>query len=381
MKTLAALAVGAMALGLASAANAQTGWYLGVGGGAVLMQDPTTDITFPSPPRNITVTNFAGVQNSGAILLGDPQFKAKMDLGWAVDLSAGYSGLFIPQFRAEGEIAYRDNNVSKITESPAVAPCFSAGCPGTGDISSLAFMANGYYDFLNSSAFTPYIGGGVGAARVSLNSVGITAPVHASISADSWQFAYQAIAGVRYSFNPNWSLNLDYRYFSTLDPKFSGSFGGTHFSQTTQYHTHNIMLGLAYHFVPPPPPPPVAAAPPPPPPMAPPPAPAKQFVVYFEFDKSNLTPEGARVVSDAAAAFKAGGSAQVAIAGYTDLAGTQQYNIGLSKRRADTVRGALVKSGVPDGVIAESWHGKENPAVPTPDGVREPRNRRVEIML
>ena len=127
-------------------------------------------------------------------------------------------------------------------------------------------------------------------------------------------------------------------------------------------------------------PPPAAAAPPPPPPAAPPPVP-KQFIVYFEFDRYNLTPEGARVVQDAASAYKATGSARVAVAGYTDLAGTQQYNIGLSKRRADTVRGALVRAGVPDGVIAESWHGKENPAVPTPDGVREPRNRRVEIAL
>ena len=127
-------------------------------------------------------------------------------------------------------------------------------------------------------------------------------------------------------------------------------------------------------------PPPAAAAPPPPPAAAPAPVP-KQFVVYFEFDKSALTPEGAKVVQDAAAAYKATGSAKVAVAGYTDLSGTQQYNIGLSKRRADTVRGALVRAGVPDGVIAESWHGKENPAVPTPDGVREPRNRRVEIAL
>ncbi|HLJ22334.1 MAG TPA: OmpA family protein, partial [Stellaceae bacterium] len=126
-------------------------------------------------------------------------------------------------------------------------------------------------------------------------------------------------------------------------------------------------------------PPPAAAAPPPPPPPAAAPAAQKQFIVYFEFDKSNLTPEGAKVVSDAAAAYKAGGSAKVAIAGYTDLSGTQKYNLGLSKRRADTVHAALVRAGVPDGVIAESWHGKENPAVPTPDGVREPRNRRVEI--
>src|SRR5690242_15030414 len=87
-------------------------------------------------------------------------------------------------------------------------------------------------------------------------------------------------------------------------------------------------------------PPPVAAAPPPPPPAAaPPPPPPKQFVVYFEFDKYDLTPEGARVVSDAAAAYKQTGSARIAVTGYTDLSGTQKYNLGLSKRRADTVRG------------------------------------------
>jgi outer membrane protein OmpA-like peptidoglycan-associated protein len=107
----------------------------------------------------------------------------------------------------------------------------------------------------------------------------------------------------------------------------------------------------------------------------------RQFTVYFEFDKSDLTPEGATVVQDAAASYKATGSARIAVTGYTDLAGTQQYNLGLSKRRADTVRAALVQQGVPDGVIAETWRGKESPAVPTADGVREPRNRRVEIVI
>jgi outer membrane protein OmpA-like peptidoglycan-associated protein len=140
-----------------------------------------------------------------------------------------------------------------------------------------------------------------------------------------------------------------------------------------------IVLSLAACKGPPPPPPPVAAAPPPPP-APPPPAPQRQFVVYFEFDKSDLTPEGSRVVMDAASAYKQAGSARIAVTGYTDLSGTQQYNLGLSKRRADTVSGALVRDGVPDGVIAEAWRGKQDPAVPTPDGVREPRNRRVEIV-
>jgi len=125
-------------------------------------------------------------------------------------------------------------------------------------------------------------------------------------------------------------------------------------------------------------PPPVPAAASPPPAAV---APSKQvFIVFFEFDKSSLTADGRKVVDAAAAAFKSGKSG-VAIAGYTDLAGTQQYNLALSKRRADTVKAALVRDGVPASAIDASWHGKENPRVPTADGVREPQNRRVEITM
>ncbi|HVA15810.1 MAG TPA: OmpA family protein, partial [Stellaceae bacterium] len=106
----------------------------------------------------------------------------------------------------------------------------------------------------------------------------------------------------------------------------------------------------------------------------------QMFIVFFEFDKSSLTPDGKKVVDAAAEAFKSGKSG-IAIAGYTDLSGTAQYNMALSHRRADTVKAALVRDGVPAGAINESWHGKENPRVPTADGVREPQNRRVEVTM
>jgi outer membrane protein OmpA-like peptidoglycan-associated protein len=125
---------------------------------------------------------------------------------------------------------------------------------------------------------------------------------------------------------------------------------------------------------------PVSAAPPPPAP-SPAPPPLHNFVVYFNFDKSDLTPDARKTVQDAAATFRQSGSARIAIDGYTDLAGSAIYNLKLSKRRADAVHAYLVQLGVPDTAIAENWHGKEHPAVPTPDGTREPRNRRVEIVL
>ena len=138
-----------------------------------------------------------------------------------------------------------------------------------------------------------------------------------------------------------------------------------------------VMVGLTIRFGGSAPAPVAAPAAPPPAAVAP----SKQvFIVFFEFDKSSLTADGRKVVDAAAAAFKSGKSG-VAIAGYTDLAGTQQYNLALSKRRADTVKAALVRDGVPAGAIDASWHGKENPRVPTADGVREPQNRRVEITM
>jgi len=126
-----------------------------------------------------------------------------------------------------------------------------------------------------------------------------------------------------------------------------------------------------------PPPAPAAAAPTAQP--APPPA-SKLFIVYFNFDKFDLTVDGQKVVDDAVANFKQRGPTQVKVDGYTDLAGTQAYNLGLSRKRAETVRTALIRGGVPANAIVAAWHGKENPAVPTADGVREARNRRVEIL-
>jgi outer membrane protein OmpA-like peptidoglycan-associated protein len=109
--------------------------------------------------------------------------------------------------------------------------------------------------------------------------------------------------------------------------------------------------------------------------------PPRTFLVFFDFDRYNLTPDARRVVEAAAASFKANGSARIEVSGYTDLAGTQAYNLRLSQRRADTVGHALERDGVPRGEMDVKWFGKEHPRVPTPDGVREPQNRRVEIVM
>jgi outer membrane protein OmpA-like peptidoglycan-associated protein len=105
------------------------------------------------------------------------------------------------------------------------------------------------------------------------------------------------------------------------------------------------------------------------------------FTVYFAFNKSALTADARKIISEAVAYSRQHGTAHIQVNGYTDLAGTARYNLGLSKRRADAVRTALVADGIVKNRISERAYGESNPAVPTPDGVREPRNRRAVIIV
>jgi outer membrane protein OmpA-like peptidoglycan-associated protein len=124
------------------------------------------------------------------------------------------------------------------------------------------------------------------------------------------------------------------------------------------------------------PPPPVAAAPPPPPP----PPPSQTFTVFFPWDSATLTPDAGQVVQAAAGAIKAAPPTGVQVTGYTDTSGSPAYNQGLSQRRAQSVADTLVQGGVPQTALTVSGQGENDLRVPTPPGVREPQNRRVEIV-
>ncbi len=126
----------------------------------------------------------------------------------------------------------------------------------------------------------------------------------------------------------------------------------------------------------------VAPPAPPPIPAAPPPAEAKRsFQVFFDFDKSDITAAAAKVIQAAADAVKAGHVVQITVTGHTDTVGSAAYNQGLSERRAASVKQGLVADGVSAGEITTLGVGKTGLLVPTADGVREPQNRRAEIVL
>lgn len=107
----------------------------------------------------------------------------------------------------------------------------------------------------------------------------------------------------------------------------------------------------------------------------------REYRVYFEFDKSSLLPEAKLILHQVALLAKANAKLRIVLVGKADRAGTDRYNMGLSKRRAERVRAALVEEGIVAGRITTRWVGEREPPVPTANGVREPRNRVVEITL
>jgi OOP family OmpA-OmpF porin len=275
--------------------------------------------------------------------------------GFVLGGNVGYD--FVgPRLELEG--VYRENTGT--LSHPHIAR--TAGI----NFSQVAVMGNLYYDFFAGSTFVPYIGAGAGAAFLTVGAHGSTET--------STQFAYQGILGVGYNLDQTFRINLEGRYYGTTTPNFvhNGRAGGSGYSVTTNPQNNNIsaMLGLHMRFgaAPPPPPPPPVVAPP-------------SFMVFFDWDRSNLSQQALNTIKQAAAAFKSKGNARITATGHTDTSGPEAYNMALSLRRANAVKDALVREGVPAQAITVIGRGEQGLLVQTADGVREPQNRRVEIVI
>ena len=229
-------------------------------------------------------------------------------------------------------------------------------------------MGNFYYDFLAGSRFVPYIGAGAGVSFLNASALANTAT--------STQFAYQAMIGAGYNLDETFRINLEGRYFGTTTPNFvhSGTASGFSYSVTSSPQNNNVslMASLQMRFGAP------AAAPPPPPPPQP---AAPSFMVFFDWDRSNLSQQALATIGQAAQVFKTKGNARITATGHTDTSGPEAYNMALSLRRANAVKDALVREGVPAQAITVIGRGEQGLLVPTADGVREPQNRRVEIVI
>jgi OOP family OmpA-OmpF porin len=119
-----------------------------------------------------------------------------------------------------------------------------------------------------------------------------------------------------------------------------------------------------------------------PPVQAPMPAPtvAHSYMVFFDFNKSDLSPQAVTIVDQAAKNAGPAKATELTVTGHTDTVGSDAYNMRLSRRRAESVAAELEKQGIPSNEIEIVAKGKHDLLVPTGDGVREPQNRRVTIV-
>ncbi len=322
--------------------------------------------------------NWANDSDVSGAASGDIDF----DIDWVGAVAIGYG--YGNGLRMEGELYHRRSEVDDLS-----------GTALSGKATVNGFMFNVLYDFDVSRRFIPYIGLGAGLATVHFDDV---SPIGgSSIDDEDTVFAWQGILGVAIPLSDRLDLTADYRYFNAGDVDLQTNAGG---SIDSEYASHSAMIGLRYRFAAPkrmPRPRPAAVVAPPLRPMAAPaptpaprrvakpkpkPAPApRSFIVFFDWNKANIRAD-AQMVLDAAAAYsKRRGLVRVNLTGHADLSGKTGYNMRLSLRRAQAVRVAFVKLGISSGNISLVGRGESAPLVATADGVREPRNRRVEIVF
>jgi len=196
----------------------------------------------PAKPRGVYVTfeGGAGWLHRMAVRCahGTRHSSLGTKTGYGLGGAVGYA--FGNGVRLEAEVPYRSNGAGALVAG-------STSEPISGSVSSVALMFNALYDIaaVRVGRFTPYVGAGVGVARVSADDLGAQGVT--LVRSGSNRFAYQAIVGVSGALTRAWSIHIDYRYFATDDPTFK-TVGGESFA--SQYRSQSVMVGGTYHFGP-----------------------------------------------------------------------------------------------------------------------------------
>ena len=357
-----AIAVALATSALASPALARDGaFYVGAEGGAMIVEDSDLD----------TAT-----------------FDGSVDHKYGYDFD-GIVGYDFGVFRLEAEGGYRSADPDEFSAPQGFARV-GAPYPGgnydgvRGRTSNLSFMVNALLDFGSDDGINGFVGGGVGVSRTKAK-YSIDRSDGPFLNDSDTDFAYQGLAGVRAPLTRNIDAGLKYRFLTQDDVRLTGASGQR---IDTRWRSHSLLGSFIFNFGTPepvaeviPPAPPPYVAPPPPPPYVPPVAQCNTgpYIVFFELDKSDITPAAASVLDNAIASYRDCGNARVMLAGHTDRSASVRYNLALSQRRNASVQSYMTGRGIPSGVITSEAFGESQPRVPTADGVREPQNRRVEI--
>jgi OOP family OmpA-OmpF porin len=358
-----AVATSLMALPALAQAQPITGLYIGVGAGANF----PTESTLLSDRRLAAGARAVGFPTTG-ISQGETGFVGVASIGWGWGFG----------LRTELEGNFRFNDARG-----------RGSVQGSGTTYTYGVMGNALYDISLPFApwVTPYVGGGVGYVWRDADSVAAVSPGRGAglVSSDTQgSFAYQAIGGLAFPVSalPGLSVTLEYRYMHAEAAYFNARAFETRNGNTfaagsikSDFSNHSALAGLRYAFNTPRPAPVMAA------PVAAAPAPARTYLVFFDWDRADLTDRARQIIAEAATNARAVTATRIEVSGHADRTGTAQYNQRLSVRRAETVAAELVRRGIARNEITIQGFGFDRPLVPTAMGVREPQNRRVEIVL
>ncbi len=355
-------------------ADDDEGFYIGAQGGINLMN----------------TENYSGST-------GTHNIKFDYDSGWAAGIVLGYD---FGKFSTELEFTRRKSSLDTLTvvtdggigAALGQPPLAGALTPTTGNVSTNSYMWNVYYRFSPEKKTTPFLGVGMGISSIKLTNIGGGGLPAMVVSQKDESFTAQGIAGIRHKVSDAVSLVLSYRYTYMDKVQFNLA---SALPVNGQLNNHTIMAGIIIKLggqkekpvtpPPPPPPPPAVVSPPPPPPepvVEPEPVTIPgPFLVFFDWDSDVVDDQAMGVLREAAEAFQEFGIARIVAVGHADRSGPEEYNEGLSQRRAEAVEAALASLGILADVINTEWRGERDPQVATADGVRERQNRRVEITL
>lgn len=346
---------------------------------AVTIQDPSTDNNdqmymgfgiMGNKMRDtvIRVPGFAG------------DIDPKLGLGFAVTVGKEFG----PNWRAEIEGAWRKNAIDEFNTVGGNLYNPTPGGASSGNVQAWSLMANALRDFKVSDRTEMYLGGGFGIARLGYRS--LTTGGLQLIKDYDTSVVGQGILGFNRHLSENTSLDVSYRYLfaSRSDVSMPKNRTGS-----PSYRAHSLMATLRYTFgerqTTPAPrtvmeqrtreetecvtiEKPVVVNPDP-------------FLVLFNFDSAELTPEAKAIIANAVEAFNEYGMAAISVVGHTDSAGAASYNQNLAAKRAMAVKTELAGLGISMDTVSTSSKGESEPLIATGDNVREPQNRRAEIIL
>lgn len=434
---------------VAAAASAHTtlGWYIAADVGAHDMEKEklfVRDVTLVShteTPQESSSSSSNEKVVSGANQLAitdineDSSYTLDTHSKGAAFIRAGNQ--LTPNWRAEIEYGQRPGDIRTGIAGDYSSDSEDDSSAGRGTLDITTVMFNVLYDIAPERKLHPYIGAGLGVARVETDYTGAYVDPNYSetysIHEKKTVGAYQLIAGLAWSVSEHLNVDLTYRYLelqkrsygvrvdtsyydyydgcgsecdrhaptnARLAPANADYYGTTLIEDTYDAHLagklrdHSLTIGLRWAFgAPAAPVEPVTSSivepesnktpadySSPGPVVAPiAPSARRDFTVYFPFNSAMPTADGQAIMADAARQATSEPGAPVSVTGHADTSGGAAYNVKLSQKRARMVADGLIQLGVPASAVTTDWKGEADLAVPTGDGVKNAENRRATI--